>query len=336
MSATNSTSYISFINNLNNQITNYYMIISSAIGLPTNIFSIWIFVRIMKKDKTNMSFLYLIQVIFDILVLVVQLVVLRSTPLIFSYSLFNLSDFSCKFLTFVRRYLNLTSTAITVYITIDRFVAVNYHNRFQGFMKKKLIILAIIFAMFVFGAVANIPAFLFYIPASGTGCTADQDVVLGIDVITILFRALIPMAIMTILSALIVRKMKISSRVKTQQSSHSRKETLFTISVIAHNVFFFVCGCPIIIYFIFKDVYMLLGYSKKFPALNAELNFYFGIALSASSLKQVFLFFMNFAFNKVFRNETLSLSSQNKNSSVVPSKTLSRTHEILKSMKILN
>ena len=120
-----SNPYISYLYRLNNQLTNIFVIAYSSIGIPCNILSIIIFYRL-TRIKNNMGFLYICQSIVDIIVLLVNLILVRSSPLIFPSNLTNLTDELCKTITFLRRLTLHMSSWITVLITFDRFIFIFY------------------------------------------------------------------------------------------------------------------------------------------------------------------------------------------------------------------
>lgn len=311
MSSSNMSSYAAYLNDVNTQLTVYFMIISSSIGLPSNLISAWLFVRIMKKNKNNnnnnMGFLCLIQSVFEFQFILVQLTLLRSTPLIFSTNLSNKTDFSCKLLTFLRRFTPHASCGVMAFITIDRYLAVCYPNRFV-FMRKKSSLALLILGIFIILALVNFPNFFFYLPPKqGSTCTANPQLSVITDLIAILFRTVIPLAVMIVLDVLIIRKMRASSKLSSKRMSFSQKEHDFTIAVLAYDVFFLITSLPITVYLIVNSVLAYSGVLKSDPVLAAGYNLFYGVVLNFSHCKQALMFFMNIAFNKLFRREIFSL-----------------------------
>lgn len=305
-----SGSAIASINEFNIKFTFYFTIISSTIGLPTNLISSWVFARIMKKTKTNnMGVLSLIQSLVDFLFLLQLLLVLRATPVVFTRSLYTDSDFSCKILMFLRRFMTHASSAVTVILTFDRFVAVCFQQKSQ-FMQRKSILLAIMLSSFLLIAVLDVPNLLFYLEFSQSGgpvvCIADFLATISSDVIGITVRTYLPLVLMAVMNGLIIRRIRISSR-GVRQTCENHKENQFTRAVIAYDVFFLICSLPVAIYIIINDVYLYMGAFKRDPVMGASYNLWLGITLSISYMKQFLTFFMNLLFNKVFLKEFKSI-----------------------------
>lgn len=304
------SSYAAYLNGINTQLTVYFVIISSSIGLPSNLISAWLFVRIMKKSKNNnnnMGFLCLIQSVFEFVFLLVQLILLRSTPLIFSTNLSNTTDFSCKLLTFLRRFTPHASCGLMAFITIDRYLAVCFPNRFV-FMRKKSSLALLILGIFIILALVNSPNLFFYLPPKrGSTCTANPQLRMITDLIAILFRTVIPFAVMILLDVLIIRKMRASSKLSSKQASFSQKEHDFTIAVLAYDVFFLITSLPITIYLIVNSFLAYSGVLKSDPVLAAGYSIFYGVVLNFSHCKQSLMFFMNIGFNKLFRREMFLL-----------------------------
>ena len=100
---TAATKGVAYYTNLNNVITSNFVLVSSSIGIPLNLLSILVSLRLMNK-KNNMGFLYIFQSLADLIMFLVYLLLIRSRPLIFTYALENQSNFMCKLLRFLRKY----------------------------------------------------------------------------------------------------------------------------------------------------------------------------------------------------------------------------------------
>ena len=295
--------------NLANIMNKYYVVVSSSIGIPCNLISIFIFARLM-RNKTNMGFLCMCQSIIDLCVMMIILLVLRSYPLLFPVNFGIINDHLCRLLTFLKRYDVQVSSWMCVLITFDRFIFVLYEQdqRFR-FMKKKINLALIIMGIFICLAILDIPNLFFGLVINAktgvTLCTAPFAILFTTDIMTSFIRTYIPMILMLLFSVIMIRKILNKKRLTNNQSSQKRKEYQFTIAVMAYNVYFFVFNFPYALFYIFNDVNLYNGaLIGDFGATYSFLNFVFlNLTLSQPALS----FFINFAFNKLFRQEIFML-----------------------------
>ena len=306
-----------YYNKLNTDISTYFAITTSAIGIPLNLINIIVFTKLLHQ-KTNMGFLCLCQAIIDLFLLLDFFLLTRSSPLIFPQSLDSYSDFLCRFVKYMRRLPIHLSSWMNVIITFDRFVFILYGNgqKFK-FMKKKTSLAAIIIAIFVALAILDIPNLLYYLPARKVGidgslgpvttCVATFPVLISTDILSIVFRTYIPLGFMLFFNLLMVRKIFRSSRSSFRQTSLCRKETHFTFAVMAFDVYFFILNFPLSVFYIIYDVNYYSGVLSSKSELGALYSMIVGLMVDVSFIVQTISFIMNFAFNKVFRQTLLQL-----------------------------
>lgn len=309
--------YTAFINKLNTDISTYFVITSSSIGIPLNILNIIVFSRLMYQ-KTNMGFLCTCQAIVDLMLFLITLLLARSSPFIFPVSLDTLSDPMCRFIKYIRRLPLHISSWMAVLITFDRVIFILYGNgRKFKFMKKKTSLAAIMAVMFTSLAIIDIPNLFFYLPprtvsANGTlgpatSCTASFPVLFSSDMISIFFRTYIPLGLMLFFNLLMIRKIFNNSRASFKQNSLSRKEFQFTFAVMAFDAYFFILNFPTSVFYILFDVNYYSGAFTVNPQFGALYNLLLGVMVNLSFCEQTFTFFMNFAFNKLFRQTLLHI-----------------------------
>lgn len=275
-------------------------------------FSIFIFARLM-RNKTNMGFLYIWQCSVDLCVLLFFLLLFRSGNT-YGISLPSQNDSSCKFLTFLRRFILHASSWMAALITIDRFVFVLFgHNERFKFMKSKLYLTAIILVIFTIIAILDIPNLFFYIKAGA--CTADFTATISSDIISIFLRTYIPFAIMIMCNLLMIHKifknkraaLKVASTSKQSSYSMSRRELQFTLAVIAYDIYFFFFNFPLSIYYIMVDINTYSGVINTDPVFKASYSVASAITASISFCVQAFSIITYIIFNKLFRQEFLYL-----------------------------
>ena len=311
--------YTAYLNQLNSNFNRIFFIMTTSIGIPSNIVSIIIFAQLM-KHKTNMGFLYTIQCLVDLFLILVSVFLVRSTTInLYPVGLDSLSDPLCKFIKFIRRYPLHLSSWMPVLITFDRFIYIFYGNtdKFK-FMKKKLNLTGIILVMFAILAIANIPNCFFYLPdrliypngtlGPATFCTASFPIILESDIVSTFLRTYIPLTLMVFLNYLMIRKIFNKSRAAFNQNSLSRKEYQFTFAAMAFDVYFFCINFPFSVYYTIYDINNYMGTLKG--EFGAYYQLLYTIFFNISFLQQTFSFFMNLAFNKLFRQKLLHMTGK--------------------------
>jgi hypothetical protein len=235
--------------NLNTQVTNIYLIVTSAIGIPGNLISILVFSRLIRQ-KFNMGLLYTWQSAVDLFLLVISLVFTRGSRMFFDGVVYNWSDGWCKAWSFWRRYSLHLPSWVALLTTFDRFTFVLYENRRFKFMRDKRIICLIILVTFLVLALLNYPNIYAYLPLNAIGmtCTGSFAVVLSTDLISGLLRTFILMTVMLIFNYRIYREMKYSRcRATSTGSRLSHRERHFTRAVIFTDVVFFITKFPLFV-----------------------------------------------------------------------------------------
>lgn len=304
--------YASYLNDVNNNISKYFIIIETAFGVPGNLLSILVFSRLLlHHQKTNMPFLYIIQSVIDLNALVVSLFLYRSPILWSQTELHKLSDSLCKSWSYLRRLFLHMSSWMLVLTTFDRFTFVIYENRRFGFMRDKKVLVAIMITMFGLICLADVEN-LFYNLSSQplpNPCTSNFAIVLSSDIVSILLRTYIPMALMLVFNLLMLRKIFESSRATFNQTSRSRKEYQFTISVLSVDIIFFITKFPLSVYYIYYDIELYSNALSSDPLFGAIINLIYSVILNLSFFDMTFSFFTNLAFNKLFRRKFFDLFS---------------------------
>ena len=280
--SSSSEEYAAYLNNIKDNINTYFNIISTSIGIPCNIISIFIFARLM-RNKNNMGFLYVWQCTVDFLLLLISVLLIRSYST-FGIELSNQSDSACKFLTFLRRFILHASSFISVITAFDRFTFVLYGHgeRFQ-FIKSKRNLTYIILVGFTVISVIDIPNLFFSLMKNGQ-CNASLALRISSDIISTCLRTYLPFFIMIVFNIFMIRKIVENNRNLSYQTSHSRKENHFTVAVISFDVFFFIVNFPLALFYIFYDINM---YSNDFHAYYILI---YNITVDISFFKQTILF----------------------------------------------
>ena len=305
-----SPSYRDYINTVNNQLVYYFVIVSSAIGIPGNLISMVVFIRLaIRNPKINMGLLYVCQTAIDLNALIFSLLVFRGSIYLYGYLALNINDSYCRAFAFLRRFTLHASSWMSVLIIFDRFTFVLYENRFK-FMKNKLILSAIIFGVMFLIAIADIENLFYYIDSSSKNpsftCTGSNPVTVASDIISICLRTYIPLILMIVFNLLLINRIFAKKRRASKvvhNSTIKRKEHHFTIAVMSCNVLFFLSKFPLSVFYVFYDLNLYTGNFKKDQTLSDVFNFYMNIFVSISFLDLTLSFFMYLAFNKLFLKE---------------------------------
>jgi hypothetical protein len=317
----NSSLQTANLNRISASMLYYDNIIYLSVGVPLNMVNALVFTRLIlnKSNKTNMGFLGLCQSIIDIIVLLYFSLVFRSTAF-FGVNFSNTNDSLCKLTNYIRRFLTTTSSWMEVITTFDRFIFVifGHGGRFK-FMEKKRYLAIIIASVMLFLSIVHINN-LFYFISKGS-CTADSSILMASDMILICLRTYIPSLFMIIFNTFMIRIVIKKSRAALNESSKNRKQYLFTVSVIANDAFFLILDFPFTIYFIFYDINLYSGAINGDALFAAYYNFYGTISKDLAFYVQTLTFFVYLAFNKLYRNELLTLIGK-----VIPIKSNARVN----------
>lgn len=306
MSLNSSSDYAAYLylSKLSTNINNYLSIILPAIGIPCNLISIFIFWRL-RKNKSNMVFLGIFQSLVDTILLFLVLIVFRSEFTI-GLNVANQSNIICKLVIFIKRYIYIASSWMLVLITFDRviFVLYRYENEFR-FMKNKLILTALIFALLFILGLFNLPNVFFYTDKKSV-CTSGSIINIVTDIVSIIFRTFLPFAFMVVFNLLMIQRIFKSSRNKFKQTNLSRKEFQLTFAVMAFDCYFFIVNSPLSLFYILYDVNHYSGTIVNNTMFKAQYALANVLTSDFSFFQQTFSLFMHLIFNKLFRSELIN------------------------------
>lgn len=304
---------------LHHQVTYYFIIYITPIGIVGNIITVLISIR-KNLNKTNMGFFYITMAVTNLMQLLFYVFIQESHE-VFKYNPLIESDFSCKILMYIRRIIRQASPLIEAIMTFDRLLSV-YIPRKTFFHKWQfmLILFSIILGLF---SVINISNLFFYVESifdpyenrTELYCTSSTFNMELTDVTSTVLRTFIPFVTMLLFNILIAKKM-MGSKAKIAASGKSlRRQYQFTITVIGMNGFFLILNLPLSIYFIIKY------FGIKYLAIIGE--FVYAIVYCLSTLHYASLFFICIFCNSIFLNELLVTLRIKKNviSQVSPSAT---------------
>jgi hypothetical protein len=312
---------------ISNQVTTYVVVCAMPVGVILNSFAFYVFSR-PTLNMTNMGLLNRIQLGVDIIVLLSNILLFR-TSVLFNFNLYTVHDLICKSLSVYRRSILHISSFTNAFITFDRFVYVHCWSKFKLMKKKRNLFycLAVIYFLVVCANIVN--AFMYLeekmtiininyslainetfvvnstkaVVTISRVCTSTFEVDLASDIMTLLLRTYIPITFMMSFNFIIIKDMyksKSKANIKT-----SRKETQFTLTVIFSNVIFMIFYIPLLVSYILNYVYLFSGHDDSVYKIN--LDFFYNIALIYAYFYQIFESIIMMLTNNLFRREVYIL-----------------------------
>lgn len=149
-------------------------------------------------------------------------------------------------------------------------------------------------------------------------CTGDMGIQLYSDLILILFRTIIPIFTMGILSILIIRKLSQINRIRKKAASpyqahrnnshgSAHKDHQFTFTVVSMNFVFILFNIPTTLVYIVRHIYLIISKSNTDANLIAKMDLMWTISFNLGTLYFSSFFLLNTIFNKLFRAEVFKL-----------------------------
>lgn len=309
-------SQYSYVENATIALNFYFSAAILPFGMIFNGLSSLIFNR-QRLNKTTMGFLYGHLTVIDSISLLTGLVLVQFLPSLNINVMFE-SNVVCKLGQFTLRVVQNLSSWIQVLISLDRYLNVCHPNRFLAMRKRKTLAL-IMLGTTLFVLAINVENLFFYVTRRQVfvvdlnttfvvkRCTADPAITFASDLITAFMRTWIPFCVMAFFSWRTTRQLWLSKK-RILRTDSLKRERQFSLTVMLFNVLFFSFNAPVSISLILTNVY------KYFPALTTPeaiqaLELFKSISFSFSYFYQSITFFVNFLFNKIFRQEVQQIVS---------------------------
>ena len=281
--------------------SNYFSIGSAVFvtffGLIGNSIVLYILSNKMFRDVPMFRY-FIITTIFQMLQLI--FVWMPELPIIDSnLTFYTTSSLNCKFLSYLTFAINEFTIWISVFNSIDRYVSIKYPNQFsfRKNFKFQIVILAVVFLL---SLTLYSPYYYFYDVVFNSGndnstdlfafcMVADPKASLWLDMLNLIFCALLPFLVMIISSSLI------GYHLKFYRENLKKDIRLFKI-LISMDIFFLICYLPFC-------VTVLIGDLVTFDDLNSYLIVYifFNISYFLIYFYGSFSFIVHFISNQQFR-----------------------------------
>ena len=303
-----------YMNDIRIKLLYYSNLTILPVGIILNTVSSFIFLR-KKFSNTTMGFYNIIMALVNNALIILGMIAYFSQALGNDYLL--ISNFSCLFLSYNLRLFSQMSSWLNVFITVDRMVSITYPNKYP-FLKNKTKLTLLILMMFALLGVLNIPNLFYKVDTvisynSATNkttitkyCTSSELVVRARDTIILVFRMALPIILMVFMNIyLILKLLKVRGKFKSKRDL--TKEYYFALSIFGMNVLYVISLTPNFVSVIYLntiqyDQTAVVG-TKKF----AVAQFFFAVSVVISTYNIFLVFFVNLAFNKIFRLECLYL-----------------------------
>ncbi len=303
---TTSTSFGIKLSNIQITIVFYVSIFLSATGLILNLIGIIVFNTKSFKKKSIGLYNRIIIVVNNCAIIIGCL---SYTPLYFYQNPFLWSLASCKILHFLQHSFTVLSSLLDMMITFDRMIRISFPRRFEIIKKhKSIIFIAFVFFILSFGL--NAICFQYKIQETilsdtslrnqtnvtvTLSCIADYSILLSKNIITIIFRILLPFTVMIVSDIILIYKLK-----KEKGERYSKKEKSFSHTVLALSSLFLVSHLPFGTLLIYQTIleFRDTNYKRDF-----SISLLYGLSVMITAYNYVFPTLVNLIFNKLFREE---------------------------------
>lgn len=318
--------WIVYFEYLTYTINFYFLSIAIPIGCVLNLLALLVFTR-PRLNQTNIGFFNSCLSISNILTLVFSL--LMYSGLYFSFEFNTHSNASCRFIMYVRKSIRALSPMIETLFTFDRFLSVVFPGKVDIFKKNQNILIALIVLVLLLIPL-NAANIAFYVSTSSINytsylesnethqwvfksCVADPIPTIISDVVVCTLRCFVPFTLMIIFNIFIVRKLW-TSRIKraTQaatSSARTSRDIQFTQTLIIINALFMFFNFPLAVIYMIKDGYYYAN-DGRIDKTYVIIEFLWNMSFNIATLHYLAFFFLNFIFNRLFRQELNSILAE--------------------------
>jgi hypothetical protein len=305
----NETKYwAAYYNDLGAEADFYINVVIVPIGVVANLLAFAVFCR-KRLNSTSMGFFYRTITLTNVINLLFVLLFMQSERL-FNFDFYTHSDASCQFIMYARRIVRELNPMLEALLTVSRFLDVVFPHRF-GFMRKSNSnILLVVYVLIACYLLLNMTNLHYFVDGSARACTASEAIVLASDLILVVLRSFLPLAVMFVLNAFVVRKLLNSTRVRHAHSVTAKRDHKFSFTVILMNGTFTVFNLPLALVYIVKHAY--LGSCERVGVRAsaiylARIDLAWTMSFNVTSVYYAAFALLHLYFNKLFRSEVAKL-----------------------------
>ena len=352
------SNYIIELKHLFLTISYWIQILTIPLGIFLNLFSIYIYSRPnLNKSKSKTGFFYMNLCFWSINASIINMFIVGSSSL-FGYDFSLINSLSCAFIMYFRRVVRAIPCWIDCLITLDRYLLICHNHKFKLMTKKRY--LSLILAFIIIGLmIINQSNFHYQLYISFdnttfnytlnvTKCETTRSNEFISDMISCLFRSVLPSLIMITLSWFLIRKVyekrlnikklghhqiihsvtldldthKMTSgggqhhdllstnpKLNLNRHHHISKETSFTLCIISMNLLFFFLNMPFSMTSIYLSVFHNI-LTIDDPSTESILQDFYILTFDLTNLYYSLMFFSYLLFNKLFYKEVLIFLGQ--------------------------
>ena len=300
------SSYIDYIEHISNNVKFYMSISFIPMGFVLNLFSIYVFTS-RKLRNNKISYLSCWYISFETISIIFGFVLFVFLPTV-NFNISLKSEFNCKVFTYIRRIIIHCSSWTQVTCTLDRFLSIKFLNKIDILKQKGRNLCVITLIIILSISIINISNLFYHFIYTGQNnetkitCNANSNIKFTSDLISVVLRNILPFLVMLILN-IIMAKDLIQSKSKFEQKNGNKRELQFTFTIICMNLIFFILNTPLSVVFIIQNIYKLNPSTSAVKLANIQLAY--DVTLCVSFINNCLPFFINFAFNKLFKSEAI-------------------------------
>lgn len=265
--------------------------------------------------QTNMGFLSIAQAISETFSLSIGLA--YYFLLNFGFDFQQNNHIFCNFLNYIRRFTLKMCSWFQVLIAMDRVLNFKYKYRINWFKSRKYILILIFCMLGTLAVVFLADAFYYYskteiyIENNKTlvkyYCKSKFVPALVSDVVSAVFRTIIPFGIMLGTSIIMIKEIRLSK--KLVLSKVGRREKQFTFTVLMINILFLVTQIPLSLVQLIQN-FLRYFLNASFDILS-YVDFLASIGFMIVYFSQSAQFFYYVLFNKLFRRRVKNFFRNN-------------------------
>jgi hypothetical protein len=293
-----------------NHVHYFFTVVFVPAGILANFLTILIYNR-KELNKNNTGFLNKCIAITNVIILLFHLFVIES-KFWFGFDLLAHSNVSCKVLRVIKKATREVSPMIETGLVLSRYFEVFRPKQFM-FMHNKSFLVTSIISVYMLLFLINAENLFYFksrvvymrrnVTFHEVKCTSVASIVALSEVISAIFRSILPSIAMFTLNILIIAKLY-QSKIASNRQTRPKRELKFTRTTLLRNLVFILLNLPYTIVSITKIVY-LLGDTATHSFYMYKFDVYLSVCYDISTFYYVSFMFMNMAFNKLFMREIL-------------------------------